>query len=114
MPYISTKVNVPISGQQQTQLKESFGKAIETLPGKSEGWLMLSFEENCHLYFKGDDTQKLAFVEVKLFGGANGQAYEAMTKELTDILHRILEIPSENIYIKYEETKYWGWNGRNL
>ena len=114
MPYISTKVNMPISKQQQTQLKESFGRAIEILPGKSENWLMLSFEENCHLYFKGDDSQKLAFLEVKLFGGASSQAYEAMTKELTDILHRVLDIPAANIYIKYEETKYWGWNGSNL
>ena len=40
MPFINTKVNVAISKEQEILTKERLGKAIETLPGKTETWLM--------------------------------------------------------------------------
>lgn len=90
------------------------GKAIALIPGKSESWLMLSFEDNCRLYFKGKNDQPTAFVEVKLFGKASGEAYNKMTAAITDILKQQLNIQPDHIYVKYEETAHWGWNGNNL
>ena len=46
MPMIDTKVSVPISTETEERMKEQLGKAIVLLPGKSEKWLMLRFEEN--------------------------------------------------------------------
>ena len=46
MPFINTNTNIEISKEQEITLKEKLGKAIEIL-GKSEGWLMLSFEDKC-------------------------------------------------------------------
>ena len=68
MPFINTKVNVEISEEKEKELKERLGKAIEIIPGKSEQWLMLGFEDNIRLYFRGDNNCKIAFVEVKVFG----------------------------------------------
>ena len=114
MPFINTKVNVAISKEQEISMKEKLGKAIETLPGKTEDWLMLCFEEQSHLYFKGEGTKPLAFVEVKIYGHAEGKAYNQMTEQICRILDEVLCIPPAQVYVKYEECEHWGWNENNF
>jgi len=114
MPYISTKTNMKLSNDQCDSIKSKLGKAIELLPGKSENWLMVSFEDESKLYFKGKNDKPLAFVEVKLFGKASKDAYNNLTREITNILHDELNIQPDGIYVKYEEVSTWGWNGSNF
>ncbi len=45
---------------------------------------MLSFEDECLLYFKGTNESGIAFVEVKIFGNASKDAYSKLTAEITD------------------------------
>ena len=49
MPFIKAKVSCPISQEQESELKTGIGKAIELVPGKSEEYLLLEFEDNCRL-----------------------------------------------------------------
>ena len=64
MPFINTRTSAEISKEQEILLKEKMGKAI-SLIGKSESWLMLNFEDNCRLYFKGDNSKNMAIIESK-------------------------------------------------
>jgi phenylpyruvate tautomerase PptA (4-oxalocrotonate tautomerase family) len=114
MPFIQTKVSIKITEKTEKAIKAELGKAIEIFPGKSENWLMLSFEDCCRLYFQGKNDQPIAFVEVKLFGKATDEEYSKMTATITDILKRRLDISPDHIYIKYEEVANWGWNGKNF
>ncbi|WMJ23868.1 phenylpyruvate tautomerase MIF-related protein [Paludicola sp. MB14-C6] len=114
MPFIQTKVNVKIEKAQEERIKTKLGKAIELIPGKSENWLMLGFEDECSLYFKGSNQKPIAFVEVKLFGKASSDAYNKLTAAITDILEDELNIASDCCYVKYEEVSNWGWNGNNF
>lgn len=114
MPFIEAKTNQKISSEQERKLKERLGKAIETIPGKSESWLMLNFQDECRLYFKGDGETPAAFVEIKIFGGANAGVYEKMTSTVSEILQDILGIAPARIYVKYEACSDWGWNGSNF
>lgn len=113
MPFINTKYSASITEQQETALKSALGKAI-SLVGKSEGWLMLGFEQNCSMYFKGEKSEKLAFVEVSLFGGASSDCYNKLTGEICRIYGEVLGVPADKIYVKYSYTDDWGWNGRNF
>ena len=112
MPFINTKVNVSISQEQEQTLKTQFGQAI-TLIGKSEPWLMLNFDDNCKLWFKGSDAPA-AIMEVSLYGKASSAAYDALTGRLTEILSSVLPVPSSRIYVKYSEIAYWGMGGSNF
>lgn len=114
MPCIQTKVNVSISADQKENLKAALGEAISLIPGKSENWLMLTFEDNCSIFFQGNGEIPAAFVEVKIYGKSNGDVYQKMTEAITDILNQHLHIEASRIYVKYEETAYWGWNGNNF
>ena len=114
MPFIHPRVNRPIDQETEKILSKEMGKAISLLPGKSENWLMLQFEDNCRLYFKGDCQKPLAFVNVKLFGASDETSYQKLTKELTRILGDQLAIAPEQIYVQYDEIDHWGWNGSNF
>ncbi len=114
MPFIQTKTNVKITKEKEEVIKAKLGKAIELIPGKSEGWLMLSFEDDCRLHFKGNNQAGIAFVEVKLFGKASSEAYNKLTAEISGVLHQELAISPTQIYVKYEEVSHWGWNGSNF
>ena len=113
MPYIAPTTNIPVSGRRKDAIKERMGKAIELIPGKTESWLMLSFRDNVHMYFKGEDDP-CAIMQVKLFGTADEEAYANLTEALTDIIREELDIDPDRIYVAYEEINTWGWNGGNL
>ena len=114
MPFISKKTNVKISEEKETQLKERLGQAIAIIPGKSESWLMLAIEGEIPMYFRGDNSEPVAFIEIKTFGSASSDVYEKMTKELTKIYGDILGVAPDHMYIRYFGSDDWGWNGINL
>lgn len=114
MPFINSKVSMKLTKTQEETLKQKLGKAIELIPGKSETWLMIGFEDEYSLYFKGQAFEKIAFVEVKIFGKADRAAYEKLTSAICKIYDEVLQIPSDKVYVTYQEVEYWGWNGMNF
>lgn len=113
MPFINTKTTAEITKEQELSLKTKLGSAMKLI-GKSESWLMVNFEDNCRLYFKGDNSQDIAIVEVALFGKASDSQYEKMTAEITKIISETLGVDPSCIYVKYEEVDHWGFNGFNF
>lgn len=114
MPFIGSRVTVKISPEKEEIIKKRLGKAIELLPGKSESFLMVGFEDEYKLYFAGEKLEKGAFIEIKVFGRCSKDAFDRMTSEVCKIYEEELGIPQNKIYVKYEEVENWGWNGRNF
>ena len=114
MPFINSKVSVKLTEEKEQTIKTRLGQAIALIPGKSESWLMLGFEDEYTLYFKGNKEEKIAFVEVSIFGSASSSALNSLTVEICDIFNEELGIPKDKIYVKYSETENWGWNGNNF
>ncbi len=114
MPYIRTTVSNKITPEKEENLKAKLGQAIALIPGKSESWLMLAFEDNVSMYFKGSNAEDYAYVEVSLFGSTSDAAYDRLTQAISEIVNEELGIDRANIYIKYEEAEHWGWNGANF
>lgn len=114
MPFINSKVSVALTEEKKESIKTKLGQAISLIPGKSESWLMVGFEDQCSLYFRGAKEEKVAFVEVKIFGAASKSALGALTKAICDIYKEELGIDGDKVYVKYEEVSHWGWNGSNF
>ncbi|MBQ7549458.1 MAG: hypothetical protein IJT03_07120 [Clostridia bacterium] len=114
MPMILTKTNIEISAEKELELKAAFGKAIETLSGKSENWLMLSFEDNCRLWFKGNNDAPVAFIMVQVYGKIDYSQSSKLTGKLCSLMSESLGIDPQNVYVKYEEVEMWGWNSSNF
>ena len=63
MPFITVRVSTTISKEQETELKTKMGQAIELVPGKSEEYLLLEFEDNCRLWLRGRNDEPIVYIE---------------------------------------------------
>ncbi len=114
MPYINTVTTKKISQDMKKELTKELGEAITLLPGKSEEWLMLRFEDGAEMAFRGDVEKDAAMIEVALLGKAPADALNNLTARLTQIITEKLGVAGDRIYVKYFETDKWGWNGSNI
>lgn len=113
MPFIDSKITVPVSAEKREVIKAELGVAASII-NKPESFLMVGFEDNYDLYMGGKKLDKGAFVSVSLLGSASSEAYNRMTAKICDIYEKELGIPGNAIYVAYQGTKDWGWNGQNL
>lgn len=114
MPFINTITTKKLSDKDRELIKAELGKIIEEIPGKSEQWLMLGFNEDVKMYFRGDDSLDTAYVEVSIFGSADSDAYDRLTAKICQLYESKLGIPADRVYVKYEESDRWGWNKINF
>ena len=113
MPFIKVNTNSEVSAAQAEIIKSKLGLAITAIPGKSEGWLMVSVSGGQQLWFRGT-PEPAAIAEVSLYGSASGNALSTLTAHITGILTDTLGIASDRIYVSYMMTDQWGWNGANF
>lgn len=113
MPFIDSKITVPVSQEKRETLKAELGKAVSII-NKPESFLMLGFEDQYDLYMGGKKLDKGAYVAVSLFGNASSDAYNKMTAKICDIYERELGIPGNAVYVTYHGVKDWGWDGKNF
>ena len=114
MPFINSKISTTITQEQEKEVKTRLGQAITTIPGKSESWLMVGFEPEYRLYFRGDNSQPMAMVEVSVFGSEDPDAFSKMTGQICQIFKEVLGIEPDHVYVKYQAISNWGWNGDNF
>lgn len=115
MPCVQIKTNVAVSEEQAAAVKSSLGKIIEYLPDKSEPWLMITLEDNCRMWFRGENDKPLAIVEVKVLGNSiDRSGSERMTADVCALFQRELGVDPKDMYIRYLATPDWGWNGGNF
>ena len=114
MPFIDSKVSVKTTPEQKKELKARLGEAIAVIPGKSESWLMINLEDEQTMYFRGEDTEPLAYICVNIYGSTDEAAFDRMTACLTRIYGEVLGVKPDHMYIKYDASMYWGWNGSNF
>lgn len=111
MPFIISRVNVDVSSEQEKKIKTSVGRAIELVPGKTEEYLMMIFENNSHIWLRGKNFEPSAYIEMKIFGNESHHGYNALTAEITKIYNETLNINPNNIYVLYDDIHTWGVSG---
>ncbi len=109
MPFIDARFSTAVNESQEENIKKRLGEAI-TLIGKSEAYLMVQIEGDCKLYFKGNKDDESAYFEVKLLGKSSKANYEKLTAALCDIASEELSIPTNRVYVKFEECEFWGFD----
>ena len=108
MPFINSKISTSLTEAQETEIKTRLGQAIQTIPGKSESWLMVGFEPDYKLYFRGSNA------ELSVYGSENPSAFSKLTGQICDIFKDVLGIAPDHVYVKYQAVSNWGWNGDNF
>lgn len=111
MPYINSRLTLKLSEEDKETLKTQMGKIVSEIPGKSEEWLMISFDDDKTIYFRGKEMEKAAFIEVKIAGTTEREYKNKVTNLLCSLYETKLNIPKHNIFITFSEVLDWGWNG---
>ena len=111
MPFILSKVSDSVSKEQEIALKKGLGKAISMIQGKSEAYLLCEFEDNCRLWLRGEQNEPIAYITVSIFGNESHSGNDRFFAEVTRLYNEVLSIPSDRIYIKYDDISVWGVNG---
>jgi len=107
MPFVEVSVSCELTEEKEKKLVSSFGKIIEEIPGKNESNLMMKVNDNCSLWFKGDNSKPIAFVNVAIYGKAEAEKYSAFSSKVLDFLEAELSIDKKDVYIKIEENYNW-------
>ncbi|MBQ1686029.1 MAG: hypothetical protein IIV05_01830 [Ruminococcus sp.] len=111
MPFINIKTNAALSQEKKGIIKRRLFDCISVIPGKSDRYLMVALEDGLDMAFHRESDANIAFTEVKIFGGSTKDAYQKLTAAICNILSDEADISGECCYVKFEETKYWGYNG---
>jgi len=111
MPFIISRINIPVTREQETRLKRGLGKAIELVPGKTEDSLLLSFEDSSRLYLRRDNGQPMAYITVAVFGNPFHCGYEQLSVAIANLFQETLGIERTHIFIKYEDIPSWSVGG---
>jgi len=84
--------------------------------GKSTEYVMVLVNTASSLSFAQDDQKPCAYLEVKNIGGFTPEATEKLSGLLCKLVSEKLEIPTNRIYIEYQnaERHLWGWDGRTF
>ena len=110
MPFINVKTNANLSKEKKEIIKRRLFDCIGTIPGKSDRYLMVAVEDNIDMAFHRDSSEKMAMVNVKIFGSSTKDAYQRLTGAICLILGDEAGVNSEYCYVAYDEIKYWGYN----
>lgn len=113
MPFIDSKISVPVSEEKKELIKTELGKAISILH-KSETYLMVGLQDKYDLWMAGKKLDKGAYVSVSLFGHAAPADYEKLTGVICKLYEKELGIPQSSVYVTYHPVADWGWNGANF
>ena len=69
MPFIDSKITVPVTSELKEEIKSELGQLITTL-GKTETYLMVGIDDAYDLWLGGKKLDKGAYVSVSLYGNA--------------------------------------------
>ena len=111
MPFINVKTNASLTNEKKEIIKRRLFDCISILPGKSDNYLMVAIEDGISMAFHRESEPNMAMVEVKIFGGSTKDAYQRLTGTICMILGDEAGVDGENCYVKFDEVKYWGYNG---
>ena len=110
MPLLNISTNAKIRNEQILLAKSS--NFISSLTGKPEDFVMVKLTHSLSMYFAGTD-EICAFIEIKSIGSL---VPSEMSKPICEFFSTELEIPSERIYIFFQDVKsnQWAWNNRTF
>mgnify|MGYP001985133289 CR=1 FL=1 len=112
MPYLNIQTNLTIDDDAELDnlLKKSSSLTAELL-GKPEEFMMVALKDEVPMLFAGS-ADPTAFLELKSIG-LNPDKTKTLSKALCELIESELEIPSERIYVKFNDAQrsMWGWKG---
>ena len=110
MPLLNISTNKEIKNEQSILAKSS--DFISALLNKPENFVMVKLNDSLNMYFSGTN-EPCCFIEIKSIGSIDPMK---MSKQICEFFSNELKIPSERIYIYFDDVdaRHWAWNNRTF
>lgn len=111
MPLLKLETTVPLSEDKGKPLLAALSKAVASVIGKPEQYVMVTVSQSAMLMSgKAGDA---AFVDIRSIGGLNGETNRKLSQQICKLLKDSLGIAPDRIYLNFTDVEAgnWGWNG---
>ena len=108
-------INIFTSKKDITNSEEflqQISRKLSSLTGKPEKYVMALLQTNVPMTFSAG-LEPCCYVEIKSIGAIDSSR---MSEEFCKLISEKLEIPSERVYLSFEDIppRLWGWDGRTF
>ena len=110
MPLLNISTNKEIKNEELLLAKSS--DFISSLLNKPDNFVMIKLNDPLNMYFSGTN-EPCCFIEIKSIGSIEPSK---MSKQICEFFSNELKIPSERIYIYFDDvdSNMWAWNSRTF
>tara|TARA_Y100001968_G_scaffold199897_1_gene183469 strand:- start:2391 stop:2729 length:339 start_codon:yes stop_codon:yes gene_type:complete len=111
MPLIKVLTSLPEVAASQ-ELLNKLSDELSNLSGKPKAYVMTLLQTDVKMTF-AQSNEPSCFVEVKSIGSLRP---DLMTESFCKIISDFTKIPTNRIYIEFEDIKasYWGFDGKTF
>ena len=111
MPFINIHVTGTLDQAHKDALKTRLGQIVTILPNKHESGLMVDISDGHSMYFQGNQLDKCAFVDVRLYKQSPFEEKGQFVKALFEALEQIAGVPQNCVYLNFIELENWASRG---
>lgn len=111
MPYISVNTTLALSEEQKDAVKTALGQCITILPKKTEKVLMVDISDNHTMYFGGERQEKLAFIDVRMYGDTDFDCKKRFTEAVFASICETSGLAPNQIFMTIMPFQEWGSGG---
>jgi phenylpyruvate tautomerase len=111
MPLLKLQTSASLSDDKKKELLVASSKILARVTGKPESYVMTVIE-NANICMAGK-VAPAAFVDVRGIGGLNAKVNKELSREISDLLKKELNIEPGNVYLNFTDVsaQNWGHNG---
>ncbi|KAL6870574.1 hypothetical protein ACP4OV_014422 [Aristida adscensionis] len=104
MPCLNVSTNVSLDGVDTSAILAEASKAVATVIGKPEAYVMVVLKGSVPMAF-GGTQEPAAYGELVSIGGLNPDVNKKLSAGVASILESKLSIPKSRFYLKFYDSK---------
>ena len=108
MPYIKASVTQKLTRERQAELVNGLCAAIETIPGKDGGGLIVDLEDGKTMFYGGERQENMVFIDVKYYSNFAYHVKKDFTAAVFDVVGRVLGTAGDKMFLTINEEKILG------
>lgn len=112
MPCAIVESNVNLDVPKAKAFINDVSKTLAKTIGKPEAYCMAGYN-HCIAMLMGGSDLPCAFINLSSIGNINAHNNNIVSKALSEVCTKHLEVPADRVYINFNDVKSfnWGYNG---
>jgi phenylpyruvate tautomerase PptA (4-oxalocrotonate tautomerase family) len=116
MPLVKVHYSNVLTKDILNSLSKSLSKLVGKTLVKSEGFVMVIFQQTELQSFGLDSTTPSLFIELKNVGTPSPEITNILSAKITELCIGLINVEPSRIYLEFQESErhLWGWSGKTF